>query len=509
MSRAGREEAPERAPSEVDSAIDLEGVDLPSLLISAAAPAARARSAPLAEARDVRESLHEIWSLSWPVMLSQVLLNVVGLIDIAMVGRLGSESVAAVGYASQFSQLSQSVLFAVGFATVAMMANAIGAGDPDRARRSLAAALLVAVGTAAVLIAILLSAPGAMLAALGAEPSVARASIPYLQLVVSSSLLLAVGMTVEFALRADRDPRTPMLIAAVVTAVKIAGNTVLIFGAGPFPRLELVGAGLATLLSQGIGLLLFLTIVVRSSEGSPLALRPRDFAAARPLVRDVVRLAVPSVGERLANNLALLAYFRVLSGYGSVAIAAYTVGVRLLAFTWIPGTAFGTAASTLVGQSLGAGRRDLAVQAGWRASHLSLAVAIVLGAGCAAMPRLLAGLFTHDAALIEELVPFMIVLALVQPALQTHFALGGAHRGAGDTFTPFVAAAIGNWALRVPLAFLFALGFGAPVLWIWLVILGDHVARAVWLAVSFRRGRWASRAPRNSETIAFRAGRAP
>ena len=120
-------------------------------------------------------------------------------------------------------------------------------------------------------------------------------------------------------------------------------------------------------------------------------------------------------------------------------------------------------------------------------------MAVVLGGAWAAMPRFLAGLFTHDAALIDELVPFMIILALAQPALQSHFALGGAHRGAGDTFTPFVAAAIGNWAFRVPLAFLFAGVFDAPVLWIWLVILGDHVARAIWLAVSFRRGRWATR----------------
>src|SRR5262249_13231209 len=158
-------------------------------------------------------------------------------------------------------------------------------------------------------------------------------------------------------------------------------------------RLELVGAGLATLVSQGIGLLLFITVVVRASGDSPLALRPRHFAAARPIARDVVRLAVPGVGERLANNLALLAYFRVLSGYGSSAIAAYTVGVRLLAFTWIPGTAFGTAASTLVGQALGAGRRAAAVSAGWRANHLSLVVAVVLGGACAAMPRVLARLF--------------------------------------------------------------------------------------------------------------------
>ena len=479
--------------SDVDPAVDLEGVDPSAMLGSAATPAARESAIAPADSRAIRESLREIWGLSWPVMLSQVLLNVVGLVDIAMVGRLGAEKVAAVGYATQFSQLSQSVLYAVGFATVALMSHAIGARDLARARHSLAAALLVSVGTAAVLTTILLASPGTMLAALGADPAVARAAIPYLQLVVGASLPLAVGMTLEFALRADRDTRTPMLIASFVTAVKIAGNAVLIFGAGPFPRLELVGAGLATLHSQGVGLLLFTTVVVRSPDGSPLALRPRDFAAGRAHVREVVRIMVPSVGERLANNLALLAYFRVLSGYGSVAIAAYTVGVRLLAFTWIPGTAFGTAASTLVGHALGARRPEAAKQAGWRANHLSLVVSVVLGGACALMPRFLAGLFTHDAALIDELVPFMIILALVQPALQSHFALGGAHRGAGDTFTPFVAAAIGNWALRVPLAFLLAGAFDAPVLWIWLVILFDHVARAIWLAGSFRRGRWAVR----------------
>jgi putative MATE family efflux protein len=485
MTSQHREAAKVAAEAAVEPTVDLEGADLPAATL--ATPAARTPGV----SRGAPDSLREIWSLSWPVMLSQVLLNVVGLIDIAMVGRLGSESVAAVGYATQFFHLSQSVLFAVGFATVALMAHAIGGGDPLRARHALAAALLVSVGTAAVLTAAMLAAPEPMLAALGAEPEVARAAVPYLQLIVGSSLLLAVGMTLEFGLRADRDARTPMLIAAVVTGVKIAGNAVFIFGAGPFPRLELVGAGLATFSSQGVGLLLFATVVVRSTDASPLALRMRDFAAARPLVRDVVRLTVPGVGERLANNLALLAYFRVLSEYGSVAIAAYTVGVRLLAFTWIPGTAFGTAASALVGQALGAGRRDSASRAGWRATNLSLVVSVALGGACVAMPRFLAGLFTDDAGLIDELVPFLIVMALVQPALQAHFALGGAHRGAGDTFTPFVAAAIGNWALRVPLAFFFAYVLEAPVIWIWVVILGDHVARWIWLHESFRRGRWA------------------
>ncbi|MGH0031669.1 MAG: MATE family efflux transporter [Myxococcota bacterium] len=423
-------------------------------------------------------------------MLSQVLLNVVGLVDIAMVGRLGAGSVAAVGYATQFFHLSQSVLFAVGFACVALMANAIGAGQPERARVALAAALSVAVGAALVLTSTMLGLAGPLLALLGADADVVERAIPYLQLVVGSSLLLAVSMTLEFGLRADRDARTPMLVAGVVTIVKLGLNGLLIFGAFGFPRLELVGAGLATLVSQAVGLALFGVVLVRSAPGSPLALRARDFGKARALVPEVVRLALPSVGERLSNNLALLAYFRVLSGYGPLAIAAYTVGIRLLAFTWIPGVGFGTAASTLVGQALGARDPQAARRAGFRSFGLSLAVAALLGGGVLLVPEGLARLFTNDALLIEALVPFLVCLALTQPALQGQFALGGAHRGAGDTFTPFIATTIGNWVVRVPLAFAVAWWLEWPVVWVFWLILLDHTLRAVWLFASFRRGRW-------------------
>jgi putative MATE family efflux protein len=476
---------PATADAGMDTAFDPEAApDLPSASLAAGAAV---QPEPRAGALD---TYGEIWSLSWPVMMSQALLNAVGLVDIAMVGRIGSEAVAAAGYATQFFQLSQSVLFAVGSACVALMAQAIGARDPERARRALAASLVVAIGSATALAVLILASPGTLLRLLGAEPAVVALCVPYLSLVVGSTPMLAVSLTLEFAHRADRKTRTPMAIATVVTACKIALNALLIFGLAGFPALGLTGAGVATMISQGIGLLLFLTVIARSAPRSPLALRRPDFAGARPHAREVVRLALPGVGERLANNLALLAYFRVLSGYGSVAIAAYTVGVRLLAFTWIPGTGFGTAASTLVGQALGARNPAAATRAGWRATGISLAVAAVLGAVCLIAPARIAGLFTQETALVAELVPFLVCLALAQPSLQSHFALGGALRGAGDTWTPFVAATVGNWALRVPLACLFAYAWRMPVSWIWGVIVADHMARAVWLAASFRRGSW-------------------
>jgi Na+-driven multidrug efflux pump len=173
-----------------------------------------------------------------------------------------------------------------------------------------------------------------------------------------------------------------------------------------------------------------------------------------------------------------------------VPIAAYTVGVRILSFTWIPGTGFGAAASTLVGQALGAGSADAATRAGWRSTRLAVGVAVLLAAACIGFVDELARLFTADAEILATLGPFLMCLALAQPFLQAHFALGGAHRGAGDTFTPFVAAAVGNWLLRVPLALLFAVVFEMELVWVWYALLFDHIARTGLLTWSFRRGRW-------------------
>jgi putative MATE family efflux protein len=475
----------------VSSGSDIEDPEgapaLPSGSLAAAATAGLEDAPPQVR---IEESTAAVWRLAWPVTTGLVLVSAVNLIDVFMVGRLGPEALAAVGYATQFHFLSQSVLFAVGFACVALMARALGAGDVVRARQALAGSLVMSVLTAVVIVGAVLAVPRLWLSLLAAEPAVAEITIPYLNLVLGSSVMLAVAMAIENGLRADKDTRTPMFVAAAVGAVKIGLNFLLIFGWMGFPRLELVGAGLATFLSQGLGVLLFLVPVVRARSDSPLALRPRDFAASRALMPDVVRLSLPGLGERLAMNLGLLTYFRVLAEYGTVAIAAYSVGIRLLSFSWLPGSGIGAAASTLVGHALGSGDPEAASRIGWRATRLAVVVAIGLGIACGLAREPLARFVVDDAATVAALAPFLLCLAWTQPFLQAHFALGGAHRGAGDTFTPFLAATAGNWALRVPLACLFAFVLELPLVWVWYALVFDHVTRTVWLSWSFRRGAW-------------------
>jgi len=431
-------------------------------------------------------------------MLSQGLVALSGLIDRAMIGRLGSDGgaavpLAAVGFATQLFFLVQSALFAVALACVALMARAIGGGDLARSRAAFAASLQVSLAvTLGFAVPIMLFAEP-IFRLLGAEPAVIQSAIPYLNWVMGSSGLLALSMVFDSGLRANKNMRAPMWIALAVTAVKLGGNWLLIFGNWGVPRLELVGAGLATAIAQAVGLGLFLWVVGLAPRGSPVAVRWRDLSRAGPIRREIIRIAIPGVGERVVMNVAMLSFFWILSHYyGTLAVAAYTVGVALLSFSWIPGTAYATSCATLVGQALGARDVASATAAGWRSVQLSVVTAVAMGIFVALTRYPLARIFTDDQAVIQELVPFMLALAFIQPFLQAHFTLGGAHRGAGDTWTPLVAAAVGNWVFRVPVACLFAIVLDKSVLWIWFSLNLDHVARTAYLAWSFRRGKWAA-----------------
>lgn len=461
---------------------------------------ARPEAEPGAGAQRLRRhasAVPEILRLAWPVMLATFAVSLAGVVDRAMIGRLGDVEggaavpLAAVGIATQFFFLVQSSLFAIGLACVALMARAIGAGETRAAQRAFGASLQVGVAVSLGLsLPIAFVAPSAF-GFLGTEDKVTAVAVPYLNYVLASSVLMAASLVIESALRADKHMRFPMVVAMIVMGVKLFLNWVLIFGHLGAPRMELEGAGIATLVSQAIGLAILVLRIVKTPKREALGVRTRDIFRVNPRGREVFRIAVPGILERLIMNTAMLSYIWVLGHYyGTLAVAAYTVGIPLLAFTWIPGQSYAQACATLIGQALGARETREAERVGWQCAGLALGTAVVLGTIVAVLRFDIAGLLTDDVAVITALGPFMLALAIAQPVLQLQFALGGAHRGAGDTGTPLLAACVGNWLFRVPLAFGFAIVFGFGVEWVWSALIFDHLARSLVLTYTFKRGHW-------------------
>jgi putative MATE family efflux protein len=449
---------------------------------------------PLPVAADTRELDRDIWAMAWPTMLSLIVVNLVDIVDVALVGRLGRETVAAWGYATQCINLVETLIQAVGIACVALVARALGARDPGRARRALAGSMLVseAVAMAGFLLALLV--PRSILGWLDATPEVADIAVPYFRLFAGAMLLFSAAFMFESGLRAHKMTRGPMVVALVVMTVKTVLSVVLIFGAFGLPRLGLVGAGVATLGAHGVGLLLYVGLSRRADATAERGSTSFTFGLADlrglwEVASDVARVALPSMGERLLMSTGLLIYFKLLSGYGTAAVAAYAIGVRLLALSWVPGIAFGTAASAFVGHALGAGDSARARQVGIRSLVQASLVMGALGVLFIFLRNPLAAAFAGDAHIAECLAPFMMMLAIAQPFMGAHFTLAGVLRGSGDTVTPLVGAAVGNWGLRVPLAAL-ASHVSAGLSWVWAALIADHFSRMMINGLTFVFGGW-------------------
>jgi putative MATE family efflux protein len=382
----------------------------------------------------------------------------------------------------------------VGIGCVALMARSIGAREDGRAREVLAAAMglsfLVALGS----VSLVWVAPAFWLGLLDAQPHVVDEAVSYFRISLLSTFLFAVSFTFESGLRAHKLTRVPMKVTLVVAFVKMVTSYALIFGALGLPALGLVGAAWSTVLAHAVGMGLYLAAArAADREGRVMVFGWDHARAAGETARRVLAVSLPAMGERFVMSTALLAYYALLSGYGTTAVAAYAIGVRLLAFSWVPGLGFSAAASTFVGQALGAGNPGEARRAGWRALRMALIVMTALGCVCLVAREPLARLFTNDAQVVLDLLPFMTMLALAQPFMGAHFTLGGVLRGASETMTPFVGAAVGNWGFRVPLAYLYSKVLGLTLPWVWSALIADHVARTVVNGVAFLRGRWAER----------------
>jgi putative MATE family efflux protein len=434
----------------------------------------------------------DIWAMAWPAMLSLLVVNLVDVIDVAVVGRLGRPTVAAWGYATQCVHLVETLVQSVGIGCVALIARAVGAHDPQRARRALAGSLVLAQGVSITGLLLAIFVPRAILGLLDATPDVIDIAVPFFRLSAAAMVLYGAAFMFESDLRANKNTRGPMFVAFAVMGVKTTLSLLLVFGGLGLPGLGLTGAGVATLSAHAVGLGCYLFLARRAaSEGSPTAgFGLPDLRGFWDVAADVARVSLPSMGERLFMELALLTYFTVLSRFGTAAVAAYAIGVRLLSISWIPGVGFGAAASTFVGQALGAGDSARARRIGGRALRQALSVMGVLGVLFAFLRGPLAAAFTTDARIAEALTPFMLMLALAQPFMGAHFTLAGVLRGAGDTVTPLCGAAIGNWVFRVPLAWLAARAFGASLTWVWAALIADHFTRMLINGGVFLLGRW-------------------
>lgn len=449
----------------------------------AIAPVLSPRALELAAMAPERAAL----DLAWPGIVEQLVRASGQPIAFAMVGQFGAVATAAVGASGQFLFLLFPIWGALSTGTVALIARRIGEGRTDRAadaaRQSLVLAAILGIVSGAAFAAF----SKTLLILIGAQEDVVGAAAPYLAIIGGLNVFQTVSLIGLNSMRAAGDTRTPMWITLAGSVVLVALTYALVFPAG----LGVVGAAYAQVLASVGFLVVTLALLWRGL--ADLRISGGQWRLQPETMRALLSVSLPSVGETLLFSVGILAVGGIVFRFGTEAFAAHQIIASIEALSFLPCVGFSSAASALVGQSLGMRQPGRATAAGWAATRMAALWTSTAGLTFALFPTFFLGLFTSSREVVDAGVGALIVVGVAQPAQAVIFTIGGALRGAGDTrFT--LGLTILNWfVVRFPLAILLGIVVGWGLTGVWVAILIDYVVRAGLMVRRFHGGAWSRR----------------
>jgi putative MATE family efflux protein len=455
-----------------------------------------------------KPTVRVVLALALPVLAQYGLSQVVLLSDSVIAGHL--TDVSASGAAIQAAQTnthylswamtSYAILVTVG--STALVARFVGAGDFSLARDATHQSLLLGVFFAGLATAVgLLGGIDALVDVLNVRGDAAKLADEFLRVQFALLLFQVLEQVGVACLIGAGDTRTGLLVMIGVATANVPLAWSLGFGFGGLPALGFVGIALGTALSHVLGCFLVLAILARGRYG--LRLEMHRFRPNLDLIVRLLRVSVPAAFDNMTLVAGQLWFLSLVNQLGEVAIAAHGIALRWEALGYLSGTAFGTAAMSLVGQNLGARRPDLAKRSGWLAFGLGAGMMSTMGLVFYTLAWWMFFVCAPNKPdIIEAGVPALRLVAFAMPGLAATIVLLAGLRGAGDTRMPVLFTLIGFFAVRIPLAYLLIrptvtlpggtvlAGAGLGLIGAWLAMFVDIHVRAAFFLVRFSRGAW-------------------
>ena len=438
--------------------------------------------------RDLTEGsiVRNIWHLALPMMIGNVLQNAFSIVDMIFVGRLGPSAIAAVGMSGVVLGFLFVVIIGIYTGTVALVARFIGAKNPSEAENvAIQSFFLGGFCYAAIAITGYPLAPF-ILRILGGSEEVVRQGVPYIRIMFLGSFAMIFSVVLSSVLRAAGDAITPLKILALATVLNIGLDPLLIFGWGAFPRLGVAGSALATVIARGLGAALLLGIFLRG--GAVVHLKIAHARIDFPLMGRIIRIGVFASIQGILRNISGVILTRLVAVYGTYAVAAYMIGMRLQMIVMMSAFGLASAVATLVGQNLGAHKPERAARTAWITVGVGFAVMTALGIFYIVFSRSIIGVFNKDPEVLRIGVQVLRIYAGVFGFIGLSIILGRALSGAGDTVSPMVITAIALLGIRLALSLLFSWKLG--LIGIWLGITASTIIQGLMVGVWFHTGRW-------------------
>lgn len=428
--------------------------------------------------------------LAIPMMLELVMESTFGLVDIYFVGKLGADAVATVGLSASVLVILFAVALGLSMGATALVARRIGEGDPEGAGLSAVQAIFAGVFFSVPLALAGIPLAPQLLAWMGGSPEVVAGS-SYLAMLLAGSITIFLIFLNNAIFRGAGDAAIAMRALWLANIINMILDPCLIFGWGPFPEMGLLGAAVATTIGRGIGVVYQIWVLLDGKHR--VVVKPHQLRLDLSVMKRLLRVSVSGIAQFFVATASWLGVMRIIALFGSTTLAGYTIALRLIMFSILISWGLANAASTLVGQSLGAGKPERAEQAVWLAGFYNtifLSSVTVLFWLCA---EPFIAFFAQDVEVIGVGVEALRILSAGQIFAAYSMVTAAAFNGSGDTDTPTFINLFCYWVWQLPLAYTLSqlLGYGATGVYFAVAVTG-----ITWTIIGitlFRRGRWKTR----------------
>mgnify|MGYP000029145141 CR=1 FL=1 len=432
----------------------------------------------------------DVVRIAWPAFIEYILTQLTSMVDMMMVGQLGSWAITAVGLTTQPKFLMSTMFMAMNVGATALIAQGKGAGNQQRVNQVL---------RQAVMLTLVLSLAASVFGYIYAEPLIRFMGAPdaetltggtqYFQVQMLGMVTLALTSTFTAALRGVGNSRIAMSYNLVANLVNVVFNYFLIYGKFGFPRLEVVGASIATVIGQTVAFVLALITVMRGNHYVHLRLRD-GFKPDVPILKGIFNVGMPAMVEQLVMRAGQIVFVKTVATLGTVAYATHQIGMNIQALSFMNGQAFAVSATSLVGQSLGKKRPDMAQAYSRRTRFLGMIISLVLGVIFFFFGENIVALYSNESEVIVTGGQILKLVALVQPFQSSQFILAGALRGAGDTRAIAIITSITVMLVRPGLAMLGVFTFNWGLMGAWIALVADQVLRSALILLRYNSGKW-------------------
>jgi putative MATE family efflux protein len=426
--------------------------------------------------------------LAIPMVLEMVLESLFAVVDVFWVGQLGKDAVATVGLTESLLSLVFAVGFGLALSTTAMVARRIG--EKDSAGAAVAGVQAIVIGAAT---SILFGVPcwiyaPRLLELMGASPGIVATGSGYARIALGGCGAVLMLFLNNAIFRGAGDAAVAMRLLWVSNIINLALDPCLIFGLGPFPKMGVTGAALATFTGRSIGVFYQFYRLLRGTERIRILMK--QVRVDLTVLWRLIRVSVTGILQFAVADVSWIGLIRIVSFFGPAALAGYTIAIRILIFVILPSWGLSNAAATLVGQNLGAKQPERAEQSVWRTGLYNMIFLGSVGVFFAIFAEPIVGLFTSDPAVLPLASACLRILSYGNVGYAYGMVMLQAFNGAGDTVTPTIVNFFGFCLLELPLAYALArpLHFGPKGAYYAIVFAEAAIAAAGILL--FRRGKW-------------------